>query len=89
MALRAYIVEDSPTIRDNLIETLQELAEVQPVGLADTEQEARRWLGQNPDGWDVAVRMDETRPRIGNGIPATAARDRSADGRSLTVRSPG
>jgi DNA-binding NarL/FixJ family response regulator len=55
MALRAYIVEDSPTIRDNLIETLQELAEVQPVGLADTEQEARRWLGQNPDGWDVAV----------------------------------
>jgi len=55
MALRAYIVEDSPTIRDNLIETLQELAEVQPVGLADTEQEARRWLEQNPEGWDVAV----------------------------------
>lgn len=55
MALRAYIVEDSPTIRDNLIETLQELAEVQPVGLADTEAEARRWLEQNPDGWDIAV----------------------------------
>jgi two-component system, OmpR family, response regulator len=55
MALRAYIVEDSPTIRDNLIETLQELAEVQPVGLADTENEGKRWLGANPDGWDVAV----------------------------------
>ena len=55
MALRAYIVEDSPTIRDNLIETLQELAEVQPAGLADNEQEAKRWLAQNPEGWDVAV----------------------------------
>ncbi|TFY98922.1 response regulator [Ramlibacter humi] len=55
MALRAYIVEDSPTIRDNLIETLQELAEVQPVGLADTENEGKKWLAANPDGWDIAV----------------------------------
>ena len=28
MALRAYIVEDSPTIRENLVETLEELGEV-------------------------------------------------------------
>ena len=55
MALRAYIVEDSPTIRDNLIETLQELAEVQPVGLADTENEGKKWLAAHPDDWDVAV----------------------------------
>jgi DNA-binding NarL/FixJ family response regulator len=55
MALRAYIVEDSPTIRDNLIETLQELAEVQPVGLADTEREGKAWLAANADGWDIAV----------------------------------
>jgi DNA-binding NarL/FixJ family response regulator len=55
MALRAYIVEDSPTIRDNLIETLQELAEVQAVGLADTEREGRDWLAAHPDGWDIAV----------------------------------
>lgn len=55
MALRAYIVEDSPTIRENLIETLQELAEVQAVGLADTEREGKAWLVQHPDAWDVAV----------------------------------
>ena len=36
MKFRAYIVEDSPTIRDNLIETLKELAEVEPVGIAET-----------------------------------------------------
>lgn len=55
MALRAYIVEDSPTIRENLIETLHELAQVEAVGLADTEREAKEWLAAHPDGWDVAV----------------------------------
>lgn len=55
MALRAYIVEDSPTIRENLIETLHELAEVDAVGLADTEREGKSWLAQHPDDWDVAV----------------------------------
>jgi DNA-binding NarL/FixJ family response regulator len=55
MALRAYIVEDSPTIRENLIETLQELAEVSAIGLADTEAEGRAWLTQHPDEWDIAI----------------------------------
>jgi DNA-binding NarL/FixJ family response regulator len=55
MALRAYIVEDSPTIRENLVETLQELAQVEPVGLADTENEGKAWLTSHPDAWDVAV----------------------------------
>lgn len=55
MALRAYIVEASPTIRENLIETLHELAQVEAVGLADTEREAKEWLAAHPDGWDVAV----------------------------------
>jgi DNA-binding NarL/FixJ family response regulator len=55
MALRAYIVEDSPTIRDNLVETLQELAQVEAVGMADTEREAKAWLTANPSAWDVAV----------------------------------
>ncbi|HZY17450.1 MAG TPA: response regulator [Ramlibacter sp.] len=55
MALRAYIVEDSPTIRDNLIETLHELAQVEAVGLADTEREGKQWLAAHPDDWDIAV----------------------------------
>ena len=55
MSLRAYIVEDSPTIRENLIETLQELAQVEAVGLADTEADGRAWLTQHPDDWDIAV----------------------------------
>lgn len=55
MKFRAYIVEDSPMIRDNLIETLQELALVEPVGVADTEQEGKRWLAQNDGHWDLAI----------------------------------
>lgn len=55
MKFRAYIVEDSPMIRDNLIETLQELALVEPVGVADTEQEGKRWLAQNDGYWDLVI----------------------------------
>ncbi len=55
MKFRAYIVEDSPVIRDNLIETLKELALVDPVGVCDTEQEGKRWLAQNESVWDLAI----------------------------------
>jgi two-component system OmpR family response regulator len=53
MTFRAFIVEDSSTIRDNLIETLKELAQVEPVGMAETEHEAKRWLARNE--WDLAI----------------------------------
>ena len=54
MQLRAFIVEDSSTIRDNLIETLKEMANVDPVGMAETEHEGKRWLAANTE-WDVAI----------------------------------
>jgi DNA-binding NarL/FixJ family response regulator len=54
MKFRAYIVEDSPTIRENLIETLQELAQVEPVGTAETELEGKQWLAHH-DQWDLAI----------------------------------
>jgi two-component system OmpR family response regulator len=53
MTFRAFIVEDSSTIRDNLIDTLKELAQVEPVGTAETEHEAKRWLAGND--WDLAI----------------------------------
>lgn len=55
MTFRAYIVEDSTTIRDNLIETLQELALVESVGVADTEYDGKKWLAQNDAYWDLAI----------------------------------
>ena len=41
MKLRTYIVEDNATIRENLIGTLEELAEVQAIGCAETEDEGK------------------------------------------------
>ncbi len=55
MRLKTFIVEDNPTIRENLIATLEELASVDAVGTADTENEGKAWLTNNPDAWDLAI----------------------------------
>lgn len=38
--LRTFVVEDSPVIRQNLVSTLEELAPVQVVGCAESQQDA-------------------------------------------------
>ena len=55
MRLKTYIVEDNPTIRENLIATLEELAFVTAVGTAETENEGKAWLAGHPDEWDLAI----------------------------------
>ena len=55
MRLKTFIVEDNPTIRENLIATLEELAGVEAVGSSDTENESKNWLVKNPDSWDLAI----------------------------------
>ncbi len=55
MKLRTYIVEDNATIRENLIGTLEELAEVEAVGVAETEDEGKEWLANHPEQWDLAI----------------------------------
>jgi len=53
--LKTYIVEDNPTIRENLIGTLEELACVIAVGTAETENDGKAWLNANPQDWDLAI----------------------------------
>ena len=53
--LKTYIVEDNATIRENLIGTLEELAAVESVGVADTEEEGKQWLTSKPAQWDMAI----------------------------------
>ena len=55
MRLKTYLIEDNPTIRDNLIATLEELAGVDTIGSADTENEGKTWLLNNPQQWDLAI----------------------------------
>lgn len=53
--IRAFIVEDSPVIRENLISALEELVPLQVVGWADDEAGALRWLGEAGNGCDIAI----------------------------------
>ena len=53
--LRTYIVEDNATIRENLVGTLEELASVQALGWAETENEARAWLAAKDHQWDLTI----------------------------------
>ena len=53
--LRAYLVEDNKTIRDNLVATLEDLANVETVGYASTESAAAAWLETNKADWDLAI----------------------------------
>nr|WP_230680928.1 response regulator [Paracidovorax cattleyae] len=75
--MRTYIVEDNATIRENLIGTLEELAEVEAVGVAETEDEGKEWLAANPEQWDLAIVDLFLRQGSGLGILA-ACRDRTA-----------
>jgi len=47
-ALKAFIVEDSPVILENLIATLEELAQVEVVGSVADEAGAVRWMKRDP-----------------------------------------
>ena len=83
MTLRAYIVEDSSTIRDNLIATLKELAQVEPVATTESEHEAKRWLAANP--WDLAI--IDLFLREGSGMNVLEACRQRPPGRKVVVLS--
>lgn len=56
MRLKTFIVEDNPTICENLIATLEELAGVEAAGTAATEIEARAWLAESQNNdWRLAI----------------------------------
>ncbi|WP_341907143.1 response regulator [Polaromonas sp. YR568] len=75
MRLKTYIVEDNPTIRENLIGTLEELACVSAVGTAETENEGKAWLSENGNAWDLAIVDLFLKQGSGLGVLA-ACRDR-------------
>lgn len=75
MSLKTYIVEDNPTIRENLIGTLEELAGIIAVGCAETENDGKTWLNENREKWDLAI--VDLFLKQGNGLGVLAAcRDR-------------
>jgi DNA-binding NarL/FixJ family response regulator len=53
--LRVYLIEDSPIIRANLIDTLEELAPIKVVGSAESEDDAVEWMGTHTQDWDMLI----------------------------------
>lgn len=54
-ALRAFLVEDSPIIRENLIAALEELAPVEVVGTAEDERSAVDGLSSLAPPCDLVI----------------------------------
>ena len=55
MALKAYVVEDQPAIRESLLEALAEIGGIEGAGWASTEKVAVAWLRDPAHHWDIAI----------------------------------
>ncbi len=55
MKMRTFLVEDNYLIRENLVNTLEELAPVEAIGMADSEEEGAAWLNGHAGQWDLAI----------------------------------
>ncbi|WPG36032.1 response regulator transcription factor [Variovorax sp. EBFNA2] len=55
MTLHAYLVEDSPVIRENLVGFLEDVADAHVVASASTADEALDWLSHHQRDWDLAI----------------------------------
>jgi DNA-binding NarL/FixJ family response regulator len=71
--LRAFIVEDSPVIRENLVAALEEMAPIEVVGTAEDEASAIGWLGRAGNPCDLVVVDIFLKSGSGLGVLKTAA----------------
>ncbi|GAB3770423.1 hypothetical protein GCM10028796_37260 [Ramlibacter monticola] len=77
MALKAFLVEDQPSIREGLAEALSEIAGIECAGWAADETSALAWLRDPGNQWDVAIVDLVLQPRGGSGYGVLQAlRDR-------------
>ena len=53
--LKAFLVEDSPVIRENLVAALEEMAPIEVVGTAEDESSAIAWLNEAQNICDLVV----------------------------------
>lgn len=84
MELRTYIVEDNKTIRENLIDTLEELASVRSLGWAEAENDARAWIGTHRGQWDLVIVDLFLKQGSGLGV-LEACQDRGREQRVLVL----
>ena len=85
MPLRTYLVEDNPVIVANLVETLQELADVVVVGCVAEARTASHWLPAHLGDWDLVI--VDLFLHEGSGLDVLAAVQDRADGQRAIVAS--
>jgi len=83
--LRVFLVEDSATIRQNLVATLEEWAPVQVAGFAETADDAQRQL--LAAGADCDLVILDLRLRQGSGLDVLKALKRAASRAACVVLS--
>ncbi len=83
--LKAFIVEDSPVIRENLVAALEEMAPIEVVGTAEDESGAVAWLGRAENRCDLVV--VDIFLKSGSGLGVLKAASASPTGLKLVVLS--
>ncbi len=83
--LKAFIVEDSPVIRENLVAALEEMAPIDVVGTAEDEAGAVAWLGRAENSCDLVV--VDIFLKSGSGLGVLKAAAASPTGLKLVVLS--
>ena len=76
--LKAFIVEDSPVIRENLVAALEELAPIRVVGTAEDEPGAVKWLAVADNSCDLVVVDIFLKSGSGLGVLKAAAASNSS-----------
>ena len=55
MAIKVFLVEDTPQLQSVITDLLASLGDFAIVGTATTEAEANLWLVEHPVSWDLAI----------------------------------
>jgi DNA-binding NarL/FixJ family response regulator len=77
LALKVFLVEDQPAIRDSLLEALAEIAGMEAAGWSASEKPAVAWLREPAHHWDIAIVDLTLQPGGGSGYGVLQAlRDR-------------
>ncbi len=84
MSVKAFVVEDNPAIRESLVETLAELADVDTRGVAGNQKDAVAWLTEASNDWDLAI-VDLVLELGGNGFGVLKAVQDRQGGRKVVV----
>jgi two-component system OmpR family response regulator len=84
LSVKAFVVEDNPAIRESLVETLAELADVDTRGVAGNQKDAVAWLTEASNDWDLAI-VDLVLELGGNGFGVLKAVQDRQGGRKVVV----